>query len=197
MADELRADSVGPIDVAVIVFDGNTFSGQIAPALTDMQAGGLVRLVDLAFVTKDEHGTTQIAEITDADVAAVYSKITDPRFDLAGKSDLAELARTLPPRSSALVVVWENTWAARLATAVRESRGRVAAFERIPFEVVQRALAAVDAEEDGARPENKDLDSVHPVALRYALTGRAGDDWRINPVYWIDCRPAVPQFPPC
>lgn len=43
-----------------------------------------------------------------------------------------------------MVVIWENAWPARLASAVRESHGQVAALERIPRESVLRAIAALD-----------------------------------------------------
>lgn len=144
MSEALEPDRVGPVDVAVIAFDGSKFSGELAPTLTDLQASGVVRFIDLAFVSKDEYGGTKIAELTDDEVSSSYRQIADPQFDLLKQADLASLAKALPPQSSALVVVWENTWAADLAEAVRESSGRVMAFERIPFDVVQRALEAIE-----------------------------------------------------
>jgi hypothetical protein len=54
----------------------------------------------------------------------------------AGRADrLAErgdLADGLAPESAALVLVWENSWAARFAAAIRDSHGRGAMLERIP-----------------------------------------------------------------
>jgi hypothetical protein len=144
MPRALEPDQVGPVDIAVIAIEGDKLSGDLAPALADLQAGGVVRFIDLAFVTKDEHGVTEIAELTDDEVTASYRRIADPQFDLVKETDLADLASALPPRSSALVVVWENAWAASFASAVSESRGRVMAFERIPFETVRRALEAVE-----------------------------------------------------
>lgn len=144
MPGALRADQVGPVDVAVIAFEGNEFSGDLAPALVDLQASGIVRIVDLAFVRKDAKGLVTIAQVSDKEVARAYARIADPRFDLVSETDLSELTASLHPASSALVVVWENSWAARFAAAVRESRGEVAAFERIPYETVWRALTALE-----------------------------------------------------
>ena len=144
MPGALRADAVGPVDVAIITFDGNDFNGDVAPALADLQASGIVRVIDLAFVRKDAAGLITIAQVSDEDVAAAYGKIADPRFDLVSETDLSELTASLRPESSALVVAWENSWAARFASAVRESHGEVAAFERIPFDTVRRALAAAE-----------------------------------------------------
>jgi hypothetical protein len=144
MADVLHAESIGPIDVAVITFDKNQFSPDFAPALIDLQSRGLVRLIDMAVINKDADGVARIAEVTDKEIVSVYERLADPRFDLLSKTDVGDLASALPPDSAALVVVWENSWVGRLAAAVKESRGHVAAFERIPFETVQEAVAALN-----------------------------------------------------
>jgi uncharacterized membrane protein len=144
MPDALPPDHVGPVDIAVIAFDGDRFNGELATTLADLQANGIVRVIDLAFVTKDERGATQIVELADDEVTASYRQIADPQFDLVKEADLASLASAMPPQSSALVVVWENTWAASFASAVSESHGQVMAFERIPFETVRRALEALE-----------------------------------------------------
>jgi len=141
MPGGLQADAVGPVDVAVITFDGDRLTGDVADALVDLQASGTVRLVDLAFVRKDADGSVAMTGVADKDVTAQYARIADPRFDLVRKTDLAGLANAMQPGSAALVVAWENSWTRRLASAVSASNGHVVAFERIPFEVVRRALA--------------------------------------------------------
>lgn len=151
MPGVLKADAVGPVDVAVVTFDGNTFNGDIAPALTELQDNGIVRLIDLAFVRKEANGPVTIVQIADQEVADAYREITDPRFDLLAEDDLRQLTQALRPGTSALVVVWENAWAARFAAAVRESHGQVTAYERIPYEKVRRALAAAEENTEPAR----------------------------------------------
>ena len=49
-----------------------------------------------------------------------------------------------------VVVVWENSWAARLATAIRGSHGQVVVQERIPRDTVLRAIAALDQKQEAA-----------------------------------------------
>jgi hypothetical protein len=143
MAGLLQADRIGPVDVAVIAFDGNDFNGDIAPALADLQASGTVNVIDLAFVRKDADGSTAIVEIADDAVASAFEPIADSQFDLLSEADLTDLATGLEPASSAMVVVWENSWAARFASAVRQSHGRVTMLERIPHENVERAITAL------------------------------------------------------
>lgn len=105
-----------------------------------------MRVLDLAFVRKDEDGTVAFFEVADADVAAAFATVTASEFDLLNDEDLLEAASGLEPGSSALVIVWENSWAARLGAAIRGSHGRVVALERIPRDNVLRAVAALDEE---------------------------------------------------
>ena len=144
MPADLQADSIGPVDVAVIMFDGNQFNGDLAPSLAELHDSGTVRVVDLAFVRKGDDGETSITEVGDADIADAFDVATDGQFDLLSDEDLAEIGAGLPPSTSAMVIVWENTWLARFARAVRESQGSVVALERIPREIVLRAVAALD-----------------------------------------------------
>ena len=114
------------------------------PALAELHENGTVRIVDLAFVRKEADGSASILEVGDDDVATAFESVTDTRFDLLNDEDLDEIALGLEPSSSALVVVWENSWAARFAAAVRSAQGTVVALERIPRDSVLAAIAALD-----------------------------------------------------
>lgn len=144
MPSTLNADTVGPVDVSVVAFEGNHFNGEIVPALRELQQKGTVRILDLAFVSKGEDGAVTIVEITDKAVAETLQHVTDEQFDLLSDEDLKSVSESLTPRSSALVMAWENTWARRLAAAVRDSEGEVVMLERIPRETVVEAIAALD-----------------------------------------------------
>jgi uncharacterized membrane protein len=146
MPGTLNAESIGPVDFAVILFEGNEFNGQVAPAVAELQDSGTVRIIDLAFVYKDDDGSVTIVEAEDSEVADAFARVTGSQFDLLNDEDLDEVGAGLDPGSSALVVVWENTWSARLAAAVRDSNGQVIVMERVPRENVLRALAALDEE---------------------------------------------------
>jgi hypothetical protein len=153
MPTMLQADTIGPVDVAVITFTGSDFTRTIAPALADLESSGTVRVIDLAFVRKASDGSTSIVEPADDTVAEAFERITDSQVDLLSDADLADLADTLTPETLAMVVVWENSWAARFATSVRSLDGRVAMLERIPHENVERAIIALDTESSGGAVE--------------------------------------------
>lgn len=145
MPADLEADSVGPVDVAVILFEGNKFSGDIAPALAELNDSGTVRIIDFAFVHKETDGSASVVEAGDAELAKEFN-FPGAQFDLLSEEDLAGIAGELEADSSALVIVWENRWATRLAAAVRTSHGRLISQDRIPRETVLRAIAALDEE---------------------------------------------------
>jgi len=145
MPAALDADSVGPVDVAVILFEGNKFSGDVAPALAELNDSGTVRIIDFAFVRKETDGSASVVEAGDSEVAEAFD-FHGTQFDLLSEEDLIGIADRLEADSSALVIVWENRWAARLAAAVRASHGRLISQDRIPREDVLRAIAALDEE---------------------------------------------------
>ena len=47
---------VGPVDVVIIGFPGNKFTGRIAPAIMELVEAGTIRVLDLLFVMKDADG---------------------------------------------------------------------------------------------------------------------------------------------
>jgi hypothetical protein len=139
----------GPVDFALIVFQGNELNGDVAPALVALEASGTVRVLDAAFVVKDAVGATRYVEVGDTEIGGAYADLQDHHLDLLNDQDLEVLAEGLEPNCSGLVLVWENTWAGRFAEAVRVSRGRLVAFERIPHDQVESALATVGLKDGG------------------------------------------------
>jgi Family of unknown function (DUF6325) len=134
-------EEIGPVDYAIIAFPGNQFRGEIGPALADLVDSGTIRIIDIAFVLKDEGGNTVAMELTelDADVQAALESAGIEVGGLFNEDDLMDAADGLPPNSSAAVLVWENVWARKVAQAMRDAGGELVVFERLPHEVVQAA----------------------------------------------------------
>jgi len=133
---------IGPVEYMVVAFPGNKFTGAIAPALKELQDSGTVRVIDLAFVTKDAGGNVAALEIEDleSDAGVAFKTIEAAVGDLLNQDDLMAVGEELEPNSSAAVLVWEDAWAAKLAQAIRDSGGILLDLERLPHEVVQAAL---------------------------------------------------------
>lgn len=137
---------VGPIDYVLIEFPGSQFNGEIAPNLVELVNGGMIRLLDLVFVHKNEQGDIESIELADA-MPAEAGDLADIDVGYAGllaEEDLDAAAEVLDPGSSALLLVWENSWAAPLATAIRESGGQLVASGRIPVNAIIAALESAD-----------------------------------------------------
>ena len=134
-------DEIGPVDYAVLAFPGNQFKGEIAPALADLVEAGTIRLIDAAFVGKDESGEVFALETTEL-APDVQEKLTSLNIEVQGlfnDEELLAIGEGLELDSSAAVLVWENVWARRVAQAIRDAGGVLVAFERVPHETVQAA----------------------------------------------------------
>ena len=140
------ADQIGPLDVAVLVFEDGALHTDLAPALLELHHSGVVHVLDDALVRRAADGTVSVEELVESEVAGAFAPLDSDHLDLLSEDDLAEVAATLAPGSAALVLVWENTWAARLAAAVRASGGEVRELLRIPHDIVLASLAALDEE---------------------------------------------------
>jgi hypothetical protein len=135
------SDTLGPIDYIVLEFPGNKFNGQVLPALTDLIARGTVRILDLAFISKDADGSVAFGELEDLDDIGPLQGMSAFLADLVAEEDLAAAAEELKPNSTAVVIIWENTWAAPFVAAVRGSNGEVVASGRLAAADVIDALA--------------------------------------------------------
>lgn len=138
-------DELGPVDWLVVEFPGSQFKGEIAPALDDLVEAGTIRVLDLVLIKKDEDGSVGFFEISDLDeseLGGIVGYETELATLLAAE-DVEAVAAAVEPGSSAGLLVWENTWAAPFASAVRRAGGQLVANGRIP---VQAILAAIEAD---------------------------------------------------
>jgi hypothetical protein len=141
MSDDL--DAMGPIDYVVVEFPGNRMTGEAMPLLVDLVDRGVIRILDLAFVRRDLDGTVSGLTISDMDAegAEQFAVFEGASSGLLDDEDLAEAGGILEPGNAAGVVVYENTWAAPFAAALRRSGAQMVASGRIP---VQALLASAD-----------------------------------------------------
>ncbi|MGB8020940.1 MAG: DUF6325 family protein [Candidatus Nanopelagicales bacterium] len=143
MEDELLTS--GPIDYIVVEWPEHKPTGEAFAELLDLVERGLIRVLDLAFVRKQDDGS--IVALTWQEVGADVPEIAV--FDgvssgLIGEEDFGEISQALEPDQAAAVLLYENVWAAPFATAVRRSGGQLVASGRIPVQAVLAALGVED-----------------------------------------------------
>jgi len=136
---------MGPIDYILVEWPGRQPTGEAMPHLVDLVDRGLIRILDLTFITKGEDGSVAAVEIADlggeVPEVAVFAGASSGLID---DEDVAQAGDALAAGTSAALLVYENTWAGPFAAAVRRSGGQLVASGRIP---VQDLLAALDAAE--------------------------------------------------
>ena len=139
--------AIGPLEVLVVEFPGNKFTGEIAPALRAIVDKGIIRVIDLVFITKDAEGTVTTLELDDLDMetATIFDPIAADVAGLLSPEDITKVAGMMSANSSVGMLVFEHTWATAFRDAIVNADGRLIAQERIPYTVVEAALQAQPA----------------------------------------------------
>ena len=145
---EAHNGELGPIDVVVIAYPADApMTGEAVPLLLDLVERGIVRVLDAMFVMKNEDGTFSGFEARDLDGKNVgdFAVFEGASSGLLGEEDAAKAAEAIEPGSAAVMIVYENRWAAPFVAAVRRNGGVAVAFERIPAQDLLDALDAAEA----------------------------------------------------
>jgi hypothetical protein len=139
-------DEMGPIDYLLVEWPGRQPTGEAAPYLIDLVDRGLIRILDLVFLHKDEDGSLARLEISDlGDQVEAFADFEGASSGLLSDEDADEAGSALEPGTSAALLVYENRWAAPFASALRRSGGQLVATGRIPIQAMLAALDAADA----------------------------------------------------
>lgn len=139
---------MGPIDYIVVEWPaGKPPTGEALPLLVDLVDRGLIRVLDFAFVQKQEDGTVvglDLAEVGDDPQLTVFEGASS---GLLGDDDYEEAGAAIGPGCAAALLVYENTWAAPFATALRRGGAQLVAGGRIPVNAVIAALDELEEKE--------------------------------------------------
>ena len=148
MTDDIA--EMGPIDWMLIEFD-RPLTGHAAPPLLDLVERGLIRILDIMFIRKLSDGSVQAVEISDlpGDEAVHVDVFDGLGTGILGEEDLAAAGEALEVDTRAIMLVYENTWAAPFAIAVREAGGFLVDQGRIPVQSIVAALEELDALDAG------------------------------------------------
>jgi hypothetical protein len=139
--------ALGPISYLIVQFPGSKMTGEGLPLLVDLVDRGIIRILDLVFVTRAEDGTMAMIAISDLDLdgevdLAVFEGVSSGLID---ESDLADAAKAVEPGSSAGILLFENRWATPFVQALRGGGAELVAAGYIPQDALVAALDAIDA----------------------------------------------------
>lgn len=150
---EAHEAEFGPVDIAIIGYAADApMTGEAIPLLLDLVERGIIRVLDVMFVTKNDDGTFSGFDARDLSSKGVgdFAVFEGASSGLLGDEDVNQAADAIEPGSAAVVLVYENRWAGPFIAAVRRNGGVPLAFERIPAQDLMDALDALDAAADPA-----------------------------------------------
>jgi hypothetical protein len=145
-----RPTPLGPVQLLVIAFEEGKFEGTILEELRRLRGHDVVRLIDLLFVSKDEHGEVVELEVddlsaeeraeygaltgeligfvdggdgTDVEAAPPAARAASQNGSLLDPAEIWFLADAIPRGASAAVVLLEHRWAVPLRSAIEAANG--------------------------------------------------------------------------
>ena len=131
----------GPLQILVVDFEDPNFQGDIGDELERLEAAGTLRVLDLAFVTKDRDGVINAGLTHELHSGAMVRMLLGmdvtadtPPDDL----DLYDAAAAIPPGTAAAVIVLEHLWAIPLRDAVRATGGHASASHWVDQEYLSK-----------------------------------------------------------
>jgi hypothetical protein len=145
MAD--AADPMGPVSYLIVEFPGNKMTGEGLAALVDLVDRGLVRILDLEFVTRGADGSMTAIQLQDLDHdgqldVTIFEGVSSGLLD---QSDLDGAADAIQPASSAAILLFENRWARSFVSALRRGGAQLVAAGYVPQDALAASLDAAEA----------------------------------------------------
>jgi hypothetical protein len=136
--------TLGPIDFIALEFPGNRFKGEILPELFELADKGIIRIIDLVVIMKNE-GQVTVRELRELDAAHIemFNPLKAEVSQMITRADIDMIAERLADNSTAGIMLIENLWAKKTQQAMVDANGRLVMFERIPHDVVEEALADI------------------------------------------------------
>ena len=148
---DTTVEELGPVDYLVIEFPAGeqNFTGEAADELAKLAASGIIRILDVLILVKNEDGTVEAMELDETPTVDAIRALETDIAEILAAEDVELLAEAMEPGSVAGVVVWENRWAAPFAAAARRAGGQLIASGRIPIQAIVASIEHEMAQEGG------------------------------------------------
>jgi Family of unknown function (DUF6325) len=137
--------TLGPIDFLALEFPGNKFKGEILGEILALVQAGMIRVLDLVIVLKNEEGNVVVRELQELDPEdiRVFDPLNVEVSSMITRADIDDIAEALNNNCTAALLLIENVWALRTMQAMIDANGRLLMFERIPHDAVEAALTDI------------------------------------------------------
>ena len=106
---------------------------------------GMIRLIDLALISKDDDGNVELAEYDQASDFADFASVDGDIGGVISQEDADYAAEVMEPGTSAALLVWEDPWARPLFDALRAADVALLEGGRVPDDIAMAALATLVA----------------------------------------------------
>jgi uncharacterized membrane protein len=137
--------TLGPIDFVALEFPGNKFKGEILTDILELVQDGIIRIIDLVVILKDEEGNVVVRELQELDPDSL--RVLDPLkvevTSMITRADIDSFAEALNNNCTAGLMLIENVWALKTMQAMVDANGRLLMYQRIPHDEVEAALADI------------------------------------------------------
>ena len=140
--------TLGPLEYVMVAFEGNRFDGQIISALRDVHEKGIIRVIDLVLIKKDEQGNVTATEMTELseEEAGPFGFLAGNLLNVFEPDDVEATASQMPNNSAAGLVLYEDTWAVPLKEAIIKAGAVATTGGMVAPEVVQSIEEEIEAE---------------------------------------------------
>ena len=135
--------SIGPVELVVLRFRGNDFTGEILPEIQRVVDAGIVRVIDILLAIRIGDDPVRVLEMVELkdEVLHRFEPVVTEVTGLLNHDDARHLSADLGPDTSAAILLFEHAWAERISNAVTAAGGEVIVSERIPRAVIEELLA--------------------------------------------------------
>lgn len=140
--------ALGPVDIAVIGYPADApRTGEAIPIFVELVKQGIIRVFDVKGIRKESDGSFSGFDVTDAQESGAPDLIAfeGAQTGMIGEDDLRVAVEAMEPGTVAVMIVFENRWAAPFVSAVHRNGGRLLAYERVSAQDLIDAVQALDA----------------------------------------------------
>ena len=144
-------NAMGPISYLIVEFPASEFpaskmTGEGFPILLDLVDRGVIRILDLRFVSRAMDGSIRAVELRDIDRDGQFdlAKFEGASSGLLDDTDIADARSVIEPGSSAGILIFENRWATPFTQALRRGDAELVAAGYIPQDTIAASLDATD-----------------------------------------------------